>query len=249
MTTTQPTQPALHAAALYTAAAQALASVLPTALPVTAQLHAGPRDGAAFGGPGEVAAASFVGQLSADVAVQVDASLLAGAEEFDAGPVSIADVLRPSLEAATAVLGVGVLSGAADASAEALLADGETVLFRLEAAGAPAGWFALRLRDNGGSATHRAPASPGADRASAARLGRINNVEMALTVEIGRTRMSVRDVLNLEPGAVVELDRSAGAPADVLLNGRLIAHGEVVVMDQDYGIRITEILDVAEGLN
>ena len=51
----------------------------------------------------------------------------------------------------------------------------------------------------------------------------------------------------LEPGAVIELDRSAGAPADVLLNGRLIAHGEVVVVDQDYAIRITQILDIADG--
>jgi flagellar motor switch protein FliN/FliY len=81
------------------------------------------------------------------------------------------------------------------------------------------------------------------------KLGRISNVEMSLTVEIGRTRMSVRDVLALEPGAVVELDRSAGAPADVLLNGRLIAHGEIVVVDQDYAVRITKILDVAEGLS
>ncbi len=71
---------------------------------------------------------------------------------------------------------------------------------------------------------------------------------MTLTVEIGRTRMSVRDVLGMEPGAVVELDRSAGAPADVLLNGRLIAHGEVVVVDQDYAVRITKILDVAEAV-
>jgi flagellar motor switch protein FliN/FliY len=85
--------------------------------------------------------------------------------------------------------------------------------------------------------------------AVAGRLGRINNIEMALTVEIGRTRMSVRDVLSLEPGKIIELDRSAGAPADVLLNGRLIAHGEVVVLDQDYAVRITRILDVAEGLS
>jgi flagellar motor switch protein FliN/FliY len=81
------------------------------------------------------------------------------------------------------------------------------------------------------------------------RLGRINDVEMALTVEIGRARMSVRDVLGLEPGAVIELDRSAGAPADILLNGRLIAHGEVVVVDQDYAVRVTRILDVQDGLN
>jgi flagellar motor switch protein FliN/FliY len=79
-------------------------------------------------------------------------------------------------------------------------------------------------------------------------LGRINSVEMALTVEIGRTRMTVRDVLALEPGAVVELDRSVGSPADILLNGRLIAHGEIVVVDQDYAVRITQILDVAESL-
>ena len=70
-----------------------------------------------------------------------------------------------------------------------------------------------------------------------------------MTVEIGRTRMSVRDVLALEPGAVIELDRSAGAPADVLLNGRLIAHGEVVVVDQDYAVRITKILDMDDGLS
>jgi flagellar motor switch protein FliN/FliY len=55
-------------------------------------------------------------------------------------------------------------------------------------------------------------------------------------------------VLDLEPGGVIELDRSAGAPADVMLNGRLIAHGEIVVVDQDYAVKITRILDVAEGL-
>ena len=85
-----------------------------------------------------------------------------------------------------------------------------------------------------------APASPG-------NLSRISNVEMALTVEIGRTRMAVRDLLALEPGAVVELDRSAGTPADILLNGKLIAHGDVVVVDQDYAVRITRILDNPEA--
>ena len=70
---------------------------------------------------------------------------------------------------------------------------------------------------------------------------------MDLTVEVGRTRMAVRDVLDLEPGRIVELDRSAGAPADVLLNGRVIAHGEIVVVDQDYAVRITRILENAEA--
>ena len=84
---------------------------------------------------------------------------------------------------------------------------------------------------------------------SARKLNRIHNVEMALTVAIGHTRLSVRDVLDLEPGKIIELDRSAGAPADIMLNGRLIAHGEIVVVDQDYAVKITRILDVAEGLS
>jgi flagellar motor switch protein FliN/FliY len=60
--------------------------------------------------------------------------------------------------------------------------------------------------------------------------------------------MSVRDVLAVEPGAVIELDRSAGSPADILLNGRMIARGEIVVVDQDYAVRVTQILDTADEL-
>jgi flagellar motor switch protein FliN/FliY len=70
----------------------------------------------------------------------------------------------------------------------------------------------------------------------------LHDVEMAVTVELGRTRMAVRDLLALAPGAVVELDRAAGSPVDVLVNGKLIARGEVVVIDDDFGIRITEII-------
>ncbi|HEU5084059.1 MAG TPA: flagellar motor switch protein FliN [Acidimicrobiales bacterium] len=70
----------------------------------------------------------------------------------------------------------------------------------------------------------------------------LHDVEMAVTVELGRTRMAVRDLLSLAPGAVVELDRAAGSPVDVLVNGKLIARGEVVVIDDDFGIRISEIL-------
>lgn len=69
----------------------------------------------------------------------------------------------------------------------------------------------------------------------------LHGVDMEVTVEIGRTRMTVRDLLDLAPGAVLELDRAAGSPADLLVNGRLIARGEVVVIDEDFGLRITEI--------
>jgi len=71
----------------------------------------------------------------------------------------------------------------------------------------------------------------------------LHGVDMEVTVELGRTRMTVRDLLALSPGAVLELDRAAGSPADLLVNGRLIARGEVVVVDEDFGLRVTEILD------
>jgi flagellar motor switch protein FliN/FliY len=70
----------------------------------------------------------------------------------------------------------------------------------------------------------------------------LHDVEMEVTAELGRTRMSVRELLSLAPGVVIELDRLAGGPADLLVNGRLIARGEVVVIDENFGIRITEIV-------
>ena len=71
----------------------------------------------------------------------------------------------------------------------------------------------------------------------------LHDVEMEVTAELGRTRMAVRELLSLTPGTVIELDRLAGGPADLLVNGRLIARGEVVVVDEDFGLRVTEILD------
>ena len=60
---------------------------------------------------------------------------------------------------------------------------------------------------------------------------------------IGEEQDAVRDLLALSPGEVLELDRAAGSPADLLVNGRLIARGEVVVVDEDFGLRVTEIID------
>ena len=73
----------------------------------------------------------------------------------------------------------------------------------------------------------------------------LRHVAMEVTVEIGRTRMTVGELLSLHPGEVVELDRAASAPADLLVNGTLIARGEVVVVDEDFGLRVTEIVDDA----
>jgi flagellar motor switch protein FliN/FliY len=65
---------------------------------------------------------------------------------------------------------------------------------------------------------------------------------MGISVELGRTRMTVQDVLGLAPGAVIELDRPAGAPVDVLVNGTLMARGEVVVVDEEFAVRVTEVV-------
>ncbi len=73
-------------------------------------------------------------------------------------------------------------------------------------------------------------------------LSLLHDVEMGVTAELGRKRMSVRDLLALTPGSVIELDRAAGSPVDVLVNGTLIARGEVVVIDEEFGIRVSEIV-------
>jgi flagellar motor switch protein FliN/FliY len=76
-------------------------------------------------------------------------------------------------------------------------------------------------------------------------LSRLSEIPMELSVEIGRTHMTVGETLDLRVGSVVALERLAGETADLLVNGSAIARGEVVVIDEQYGLRITEILDGA----
>ena len=71
----------------------------------------------------------------------------------------------------------------------------------------------------------------------------IRDIQVTLTVELGRTDMMIEEVTALTPGKVVELDKLAGEPLDILINGKLLAKGEVVVVDENFGIRITSIVD------
>ncbi|HEY4280302.1 MAG TPA: flagellar motor switch protein FliN [Conexibacter sp.] len=73
-------------------------------------------------------------------------------------------------------------------------------------------------------------------------LGRLSDVPVELAVEIGRTKMTVGETLELRPGSIVVLNRMAGEPVDLLVNGTPIAHGEVVVIDEEFGLRITDVL-------
>lgn len=75
------------------------------------------------------------------------------------------------------------------------------------------------------------------------------DIDLELSVELGRASIPVRDVLNMGPGSIVELDKLAGEPVDILINGKYIAKGEVVVVDDHFGVRVTEISSRAERIN
>ena len=77
-------------------------------------------------------------------------------------------------------------------------------------------------------------------------LDAIVDIPVTLSVEIGHARISIRNLLQLTQGSVVELDRLAGEPLDVLINGTLIAHGEVVVVNDKFGIRLTDVVSAKE---
>ncbi len=95
--------------------------------------------------------------------------------------------------------------------------------------------------------TAAAGAEPALPRSGAdVGLGMIMDIPITLTVEVGQARMSIGRLLALGQGAVVELDRVAGEPLDVLANGTLVARGEVVVVEDKFGIRLTEVVGPAE---
>ena len=79
-------------------------------------------------------------------------------------------------------------------------------------------------------------------------LNMIMDVSVTLALEVGRAQMSVRELLQLAPGAIVELDRTAGEPLDVLVNGVRVARGEVVVINDKFGIRLTDVVSATERM-
>ena len=86
--------------------------------------------------------------------------------------------------------------------------------------------------------------SPGHDP----KLDVIMDIPVSLSMEVGSTEISIRNLLQLSQGSVVELDRVAGEPLDVMVNGTLIAHGEVVVVNERYGIRLTDVISPQERI-
>ncbi|MFJ8087298.1 flagellar motor switch phosphatase FliY [Lysinibacillus sp. NPDC095746] len=86
-------------------------------------------------------------------------------------------------------------------------------------------------------------------QSEARNLNMLLDIPLQVTVELGRTKRSVKEILELSSGSIIELDKLAGEPVDILVNSRLIAKGEVVVIDENFGVRITDVLSQAERLN
>lgn len=89
---------------------------------------------------------------------------------------------------------------------------------------------------------------PGGGGKKDERLDVILDIPVTLSMEVGRTQIPIRNLLQLNQGSVVELDRLAGEPLDVLVNGTLIAHGEVVVVNEKFGIRLTDVMSPHERI-
>ena len=164
------------------------------------------------------------------------------------GAVQPADALRPALDALAAALG-GRLEGTpteiAVEDCVEVLAGGTTVLVPLVAGDevhALVGVSLVPTAPTGQAAGGTPPPEAAAGAPNGWGIDMLRDVEMEVTCELGRTRMTVRQLLALAPGDVVELDRLAGSPADLLVNGTLLARGEVVVVDEAFGLRITEIV-------
>ncbi|MCC7464328.1 MAG: flagellar motor switch protein FliN [Gammaproteobacteria bacterium] len=89
-----------------------------------------------------------------------------------------------------------------------------------------------------------APSTPQAD----VNLEVVLDIPVTLSMEVGRSRISIRNLLQLNQGSVVELERATGEPFDIYCNGTLIAHGEVVVVNEKFGIRLTDVISPAERI-
>ena len=259
--------------ALALAAATAAATVLPAHEQVTpAAPQAG---GAAVTAPFAAAVvADLDGRVPGRVALLVGPDLAGAMAQSPLGGLDLGAALQPTIDAVASAL--GARAGAARGTELALVvADlgGPFTAVPLVGSGFAAAVLVpdttlrvgVRAVTEQSSATSRAQAPIGTERGAqpAAEGSRgpastgttprrgielLHGVDMEVTVEIGRARMTVRELLDLSPGAVLELDRAAGSPADLLVNGRLIARGEVVVLDEDFGLRITEIVtDAATG--
>lgn len=200
-------------------------------------------DAAAFEADGEAVIAPFTGPVSGELLLLVDEELTAALRSSELGPLDLGAALGPAVQAVGAALGPVTLGPVqvldARIALQRVFGHDDAALVPLVGASGPRAGVAVGVDAPVAAVAHQP--MPFED-VPAARLDLLRGVEMDATAELGRTRMTVNDLLSLRTGAVIELDRAAGAAADLYVNGRLIARGEVVVVDENYGLRITQVV-------
>lgn len=211
--------------------------------------------------PGEEPTRSVALRFTTPDGQQATIALIAGAAFAEALERAASDEIMLSscagaLDAAARAIGEQAVvdvdtEAAAETETELILDetdDAARVVYPVLDGGNPVGSVVLRISSGGVSAApapvdDNTPASTGAEVGAQSGASYVlADVEMGVTAELGRCRMTVRELLSITPGAVIDLDRAAGAPVDVLVNGTLIARGEVVVIDEEFGIRISELV-------
>jgi flagellar motor switch protein FliN/FliY len=207
--------------------------------------------------------AGLAGAATGAVVIVLSPELAATVENGPIGPQELVAGLDVALTDATAALSgtYGELRHEAPQAldAEVALANGaafdSVVVIPLTQAGVAVASLVLLMSHpvdvpaTTGEAASFEPLAGGIETGAVRAVELLNDVEMGVTAELGRTRMTVRELLGMQPGSIVELDRAAGSPVDLLVNGTLVARGEVVVIDEEFGVRITEIIGYDQKKN
>jgi flagellar motor switch protein FliN/FliY len=107
----------------------------------------------------------------------------------------------------------------------------------------------VATKSEGSAQTPAPPAVPEINGPQDSNLDRILDIPLVLSAQLGSTRMLIKDLLQLGPGSIVELEKLAGEPLEVLVNERLVARGEVVVVNEKFGIRLTDVISPTDRVN
>jgi flagellar motor switch protein FliN/FliY len=210
---------------------------------------------------GVAVTARFTGNQTGDVLIAVERALTDALQNSPLGALDVSAALAPALAAAAGTAGT-VLTGPGQplepgTALAALLGKPDAWVVPLLHQGVPRALVGIVVTVEQAAAALNAPHYPSSEELRAGvratqpavrpgirnGLDLLRDVSMDVTAQIGSTRMTISELLALNEGAVVELDRAAGAPADLLVNGHLIARGEVVVIDENFALRITEIVN------
>lgn len=179
----------------------------------------------------------FGGAVNGEFALFIDATVAEALQSATIGSLDVGAALAPTLQAIAQALGTNPIG-------DPQTVDGPTAMRQIATHGEHG-----VITFNGANGVRAAVAIGGEQMVAAAtggtpidRFDLLRGVEMQASVELGRARLTVDELLSLRSGEVIELDRAAGEPADLFVNGRLIAHGEIVVVGENYGLRVTELV-------